>query len=438
MVYSGHTSAGGADKGQMTIGDYASGVPNIRLSQIPAAFLRQIPWMMVLILIGVITVWFLTRNIKRQYIADGSLFVQLGSEYVYDPASGNKNSGLTITPDYVALTEAAIIKNQEILNSVTYDMVYDSEFGKERFAPKLYDRYIKAKGQEQIDRWNDILKMVDKSYIVAPKPKSSIVTLAFKHEDPAVAVETLDRFMTAYQVFRKSKFVSETSNQVSERRLATEQQLAALERRIQAVLNKNGISEFATEQKGAQKRAEELRAALNAVRGKISAAEAALAASEDQLRSVPETIDLYVDDRASQRLAQAELEKRQLLAKYLPSSRRVKMKEAEIREIKAQIAAGGGKPAGGRRVGPNRVYQNLLTQRNKYQAEADSYREQEATIAAQLSAAIAKVRNMRVLSPKYQSLLREKASLEERLKGLNAKEQAAIVNQRQQEASSDN
>lgn len=438
MAYNGHSSAGGADNGQMTIGDYASGVPNIRLSQIPGSLIRQIPWMLILAVIGIATIWFLTRNIKRQYVADGSLFVQVGSEYVYDPASGSKNSGVTITPDYVTQTEAAIIKNQEILDSVTYDMFYDSEYGGERFAPKLANKYLHSQGQQQIDRWNDILKLVDRSYMVSPKPKAYIIGLGFKHEDPEVAVETLNRFMTAYQVFRKSKFVSETSNQVAERRLATEQQLKTLERKIQNILNKNSISDFPAEQKGAQKRAEELRAALNNVRGKISASEAALAASEDQLRAVPETIDLYVDDRASQRLAQAKLEKRQLLAKYLPNSRRVLQKEAEIREIEAQIQAGGGKPTGGRRVGPNRVYQNLLTQRNKYQAEADSYREQEATIVAQLNAAVSKVRKMRVLSPKYESLLREKASLEERLKGLNAKEQAVIVDQRQQEASSDN
>ncbi len=435
-----NSTGGNAGNGMnnMTVGDYANGVPNIRLSQIPASFAKQIPWMIPLILIGIVATWFLTKDIKRQYIADGSLLVQLGAEYVYDPTFGNANSGLTITPDYVALTEASIIKNQEILDQVTNDMIFDAEYGKDRFAPKLYDRYIHSEGQQQIDRWNDILKMVDKSYVVTPKPKSSIVNLVFKHEDGEVAVETLDRFMTAYQNFRKSKFVNETSAAISERRASTEEQLAMVEAQIQRILNKNDIAEFTAEKTGVERRAETLRAELNTTRSRISAAEAALAASEDQLRQVPEEIDLYVDDRASQRLAQAQLERRQLLSRYTPTSSRIKQKDFEIKELEAQIASNGGKASGGRRVGPNLVYQNLLTQRNQYQAQADSLREQEATIVAQLNSTVSKVRKMRKLSPDYQSLIREKSSLEEQLKNLNAKEQEAIVNQQQQENASDN
>ena len=187
-----------------------------------------------------------------------------------------------------------------------------------------------------------------------------------------------------------------------------------------------------------QKRSETLRTELNTLRGKISAVEAALAASENQLRATPATIDLQIDDRASQRLAQAELERRQLLAKYLPASRPVRAKEAEISEIRAQIRANGGKPAGGRRVGPNTVYQALMTQRNTYQAQADSYREQEITLTAQLNTTAGKVKRMRQLNPTYQNLLREKATIEERLKGLNAKEQLALANKQQQDSKSDN
>ena len=217
-----------------------------------------------------------------------------------------------------------------------------------------------------------------------------------------------------------------------------EGQLNGVELRIQNILNKNGIAEFASERVGVQKRSETLRTELNTLRGQISAVEAALAVSEDQLRVTPEMIDLQIDDRASQRLAQAQLERRQLLAKYLPTSNPVRSKESEISEIQSQITSNGGKPAGGRRVGPNTVYQALMTQRNTYQAQADSYREQEITLSAQLNVATSKVKRMRQLSPTYQNLLREKASLEERMSGLNAKEQIALVNKQQQDSKSDN
>ncbi len=432
---------GSGDGIGLTIGDYANGMPSIRLSQIPASFMRQIPWMVPVLLIMIAASWWFTRDIKREYHADGRILAQIGTEYVYDPASGNTNSGINITTDQITQTEADIIKNPVIIDRVISQLISSPSqggVGGERFAPKLYAKWVKASPADKSDKWNDIVKFVDKSYVVMPKPKSSIINVMYKHEDGIVAVKALDTFMTEYLNFRNNIFVSEVSGLISEQRAATEGQLASIDLKIQNILNKNGISEFDSEQIGVQRRAETLRSELNTLRGNISAVEAALAASEDQLRTTPEMIDLQIDDRASQRLAQAELERRQLLAKYLPASNPVKRKEAEISEIRAQIQANGGKPAGGRRVGPNTVYQSLMTQRNTYQAQADSYREREITLSAQLKSATAKVKRMRQLNPTYQNLLREKATLEERMKGLNSKEQIALANKQRQDSKSDN
>lgn len=444
MNHYGQSANGGSGSGYgsgLTVGDYANGMPNIRLSQIPSSFMRQIPWMLPAMLVMIAASWWFTKDIKREHKADGRILVQMGAEYVYDPASGNANSGINITADQITQTESGIIKNSVVIDQVISQLIASPSMGGvggERFAPKLYAKWVKAAPADKADRWNDIVKFVDKSYSVMPKPKSFYVDLAYKHEDGAVAVKALDIFMTAYLDFRNNIFVSEVSGLVSEQRSATEEQLSEVERKIQSILNRNGISEFDSERAGVQTRSETLRTELNTLRGRISAVEAALAVSEDQLRTTPEMIDLQVDDRASQRLAQAELERRQLLAKYLPTSNPVRSKEAEISEIRAQIASNGGKPAGGRRVGPNTVYQALMTQRNTYQAQADSFREQEITLSAQLNTATSKVKRMRQLNPTYQNLLREKASLEERMSGLNAKEQIALVNKQQQDSKSDN
>lgn len=422
----------------LTVADYANGVPNIKLSEIPASFMRQLPWMIPALALMVGTSWLATRKIKRKYEAQGRILVQVGAEYVYDPTFGNSNSGINITADQITQTEADIIKNAQTIEQVIAQLLSSPTVGPQKFAPKLYEKWKNAPAAQKGDRWNDIIKMVDKSYVVMPKPKSSIVNLVYKHTDPAVAVEALDTFMTSYLDFRNNIFVSEASGLVAQQRELTAGQLNELDRKIQNILNRNGISDFDSEQSGVQKRSEALRGQINILRGKISAVEAALSASENQLRNTAPTIDLQIDDRASQRLAQAQLERRQLLAKYLPTSNPVKAKEAEIKEIREQINANGGKPVGGRRVGPNSVYQTLVTQRNTYQAQANSYREQEITLTQQLNTAVSKVKSMRVLSPQYDNLLREKLTLEERLKGLNAKEQAALATKQQQDSKSDN
>ena len=93
---------------------------------------------------------------------------------------------------------------------------------------------------------------------------------------------------------------------------------------------------------------------------------------------------------------------------------------------------------GGRRVGPNPVFQELLTTRNTLQASADSYREKEFTLQRQLDSADAKVRRLTTLNPNYQNLLRERDTLSTRLDTYNSKEQEALINQEQAEANSEN
>ena len=91
MNHYGQSANGGSGSGYgggLTVGDYANGMPNIRLSQIPASFMRQLPWMLPAMLMMIAASWWFTKDIKREYKADGRILVQIGPEYVYDPASG--------------------------------------------------------------------------------------------------------------------------------------------------------------------------------------------------------------------------------------------------------------------------------------------------------------------------------------------------------------
>ena len=126
------------------------------------------------------------------------------------------------------------------------------------------------------------------------------------------------------------------------------------------------------------------------------------------------------------------------MAKYLPGSDPVRQKQTELNELKSLQTTNGGRAAGGRRVGPNPVYQELLTRRNTLQSTADSYREKEFTLQRQLDSADNKVRKLTNLSPQYQSLLREQETLDERLTTYNSREQEALINQQLAAANSEN
>ena len=413
--------------GDLTVGDYANGMPNIRLGEMFKSFFRQLFWVIPLFLIGFAAAWHLTKDLKRTYSGEGRVLVQFSDEYAYNPVGQQGlSTGLSQTIDTITLTEAAIMKNAAVIDQVIGDI------GGARIAPDAYERVLAANNEvERKIAWMELRNEVGDAYVVMPRAKSSIIDVRFTHEDPTIAVEATNRFLYAYLGERKRAFDKGSDGVITDRRIATEEQLGLNEQAIARFLKANNISDFTSEQEGLRERTEDLKASLNGTRASISETEAALARVEDQLRATPESIDLYRDDRAAQRVAQAELELRQLLAKYLPTSDPVRQKQTELTELRELQSSYGGKASGGRRVGPNPTHQALMTQRNNLAATADSLREREFTLQRQLNSADGKIRRLTALTPEFQNLLRERETLNVRLTSYNSKEQEAFIDAQQ-------
>lgn len=440
------SSAQSPRMGDLTVGDYANGMPNIRLGEMFKSFMRQLIWVLPLLIIGSYVAYTQTKDLKRVYSGHSSVLVQLGEEYVYNPVGPSTNgTGLTTTIDTITLTEAGLMRNDKLIADVIGKMTSPRETGNNRLltqaqAEKLFDEEAyekinaaRRKGNERAaeDAIMELRKSVASSYAVMPRAKSSIIDISFKHEDPQVAVDAVNMFANTYIEFRKSVFEDGSSESIAERRQATEEQLKANERAIARFLKKNNIADFESEQKGLRERTEALKASLNGTRSAMAETEAALAEVEDQLRRTPETVDLFRDDRASQRVAQAELELRQLMAKYLPTSDPVKQKQTELNELRSLLSSYDGKASGGRRVGPNPTHQALMLQRNNLAATADSLREREFTQQRQLNSADQKIRKLTSLNPTYANLLRERETSKALLSSYNVKEQKALVDAKQ-------
>ena len=426
----GHASPVADDR---TIGELTGGVGQIRIGAFAQQFRRNLRWAVPLLLAGMAGAYYMTKDIERSWTGEGRVLAQISSEYVYDPVAGQGNPGLLLTPEHIVLNEVAIMTSPAVTTRVLEQLALD--YGLSRVEPGMSAR-VKA-GQSPAAN-ADLLRSFEKRFIAMPQAKSSVIDIAFKHSDPEIAVAGLNAYITAYTNARKELFVSNEVERLALRREATEQQLAQNESSIAALYRRNGISDYNSEREGATERTEGLKAELNALRATLTETETALMEVEDQLRATDPTIDLFVDDRASQRVAQAELELKQLLAKYLPTSDPVRQKQTEIAELRSLLSANGGRAAGGRRVGPNPVHQELTNRRNTLAATANSLREKEVVVQNQLNSADGKTRKLRDLSPQVENLIRERDTLQARLRSLNAREQEAIINKEQAQGDFDN
>ena len=417
---------------QITVGDYAAGVPQIRVGEMIRVLGRQLRWALPAFLLGTAGVWYLTKDFKRTYSGEARVLVQLGSEYVYDPVAGGAQSGLLLTPDHIVLNETSIMTSEDVMRDV---MGQASDiYGWNAIDPASAAKRNSEPGVARAD----FLRFFERNFAAVPRAKSSVIDLSFKHENPEFAVWAVNAFMDTYQSKRRELFVTGEADNIAERRRAAEEQLAQNEREIAAFLKSNNISDFESERTGATTRTEALKAELNTLRADIREAETALREVESQLGTTPDTINLYVDDRTAQRVSQAELELQQLLARYLPGSDPVRQKQVELAELRELQMRQGGQASGGRRVGPNPVQQELATRRNTLEAQADALREKEHVLQQQLNGADAKTRRLRDLSPRFENLLRERETTQLRLRGLNTKEQEAITKSQQAQSSSEN
>ena len=216
--------------GDLTVADYANGMPNIRLGEMFKSFFRQLPWVLPLFAIGAFIAWKTTEDFKRTYTGDSRVLVQFSDDYAYSSITQNsQNSGLSQTIDTVTLTEASLMKHGQIIQDVI------DEIGVSRIAPEAWEKVQNAPNELERDiAVMELRTEVGDSYLVMPRAKSQIIDVAFKHEDPRIAVDATNAFVRAYMNSRKGVFDFGAYEKITERREATEEQLNANERAIAA------------------------------------------------------------------------------------------------------------------------------------------------------------------------------------------------------------
>lgn len=393
-------------------GDYAPIRERSRVRFAPVDILtllwRRIPLMLlVLVLVAGLGV-VVALQMKPSFPAHSSLLVRLGQEYVYQPRVGDAARGAVPSNDEVVASELEILQSRAVKEQTVRDI------GLARMSPELGRDYAKAGEAKRAELEAAAVRMIDTGLKVQTAPNNNIVKLSFTAKDPELSALVLNTLVDEYLHYRRTVLLGGESGSVQTQLKDFQERLNGADQAYQKFLVDNGVGsgDFEAEktsltQQYGQLSTEALtaQAALAEAQGRLSVVATEAAASQPE-------IGLYrdLDHSAQDELNKLRVQRQELLAKYLPTAQPVVEVDQKIAAQQALVARGP-QDGGIRRLGPNPIYQTLVTEKNQLQAQAASLRQRKEQID-RLMASIAERRaRLATLEPRYQELARQRELL---------------------------
>ncbi|MEZ5937027.1 MAG: Wzz/FepE/Etk N-terminal domain-containing protein [Hyphomonadaceae bacterium] len=355
-------------------------------------------------------------TMETKYTSNTRLLVRLGPEYVFDPVVGDAARGAFPQAEEMVQSEVELARSPVILERVI------SEIGLGRLYPKLAQRRETASEEKArvIDRL--ALEAFVKNLGVGAAPRSSIIRMSFQHRDPETATETLKAFVDAYMSYRSEVLQGSEAQELSSQRSLIEEKLAKADQALGDFLARNGLSDFEAEQAAVVALHGQLSQDLSDADAALSEARGRVSALTGLLAQTPRTIELYVDDAASQTLAELRLEREQLLARYKPESRAVQDIEKRIAQVEAGAKGQAGQ--GMKRIGPNPTHQTIEGDLAKARTDVTALTARQADLQRQIAAAGARRARLLSLEADYGKLARDRAALQDAAGKFASREQA--------------
>ncbi len=374
-------------------------------------------WLMILVFIPIVILGvLLAMSMSKKYTAYGTAQVSLDNQYVYDPLVGDAGRGVSLEIDAILRAEV------EKANSPVLARRVLEKLSIERVYPKIAEEMAKTRDSKKLEDLKDAAYETFAADAAAGNaPKSPLLTFSFTHQVPEISALVVNEFLEQFQDYREDRRSQNDVDAVAGQRRRVGASLATAEQTLRDFLVKHDIGEFETDRESIAKLLSDLRDELLRVEAAGKEAEGRLSGLRAVSGSTPETIDIHVDNDAKQRLLDLQLEREQLLLRYLPDSRAVQEIDARINGMKSLLQSGDG---GVRRSGPNPAHQELVSNINIAQSEVEASRSRAAELRRQMNEVAARQRKLISVQPEYKKLLRERDILETAMYELSTKEQA--------------
>lgn len=384
-------------------------------SDVAALLWRRLPLMLVVFLVVAALGVFAALRLKTTYPAHSSLLIRLGPEYVYNPAVGDAGRGTAPDNDQVVQSELEILQSQAVKAKTVQDI------GVARMSPALGRAYATASPDKRRDIEAAAIKMIDSGLKVAAAPDNSIVRLSYSAADPELSALVLNTLVDEYLHYRRTLLIDKVAGPVQAELKSQQDRLAAADQAYQKFLIDNGVSsgDFETEKASLNTNYAQLTTEQFSVQAALSEAEGRLGAARAQLAGSQAEINLYrdPDHTAQDEVAKLRLQRQDLLSRYLPNTQPVRDIEQKIAAAEA-LARHGPDDGGARRIGPNPIYQTLVSEKNQAEAQVAALRVRQGKIAALLAGVTQRRQTLAGLEPRYQDLARQRDLLTANVKAL--------------------
>ena len=381
-------------------------------------------WLMILVALPIFALGLLAAfQMPKTFESNSALYVLTSGDEI---RSSSIISGPEAGPD----TEQVIQGELQIMRTQVVAERTLGRFQLERVFPKLAEAKQKELASSppeaaeaiEFEYFQESVAAFRRQFWAGAMPKSNVINVAYKHEDPQVAAEVLNATMAAYLNYRSELFGARPVDQLTAQRKRFEKELLEAEGEIRTFLSSNRIGDFNNERATAQALYSTISNDLFAVQSRASAADGQLARTRAQLGATAPEQDLFVEDTSAQRLRDLQIERNQALVNYTPDSRRVQAIDSQIQELENYLATQDGL-AGTTRRGPNPTYQALETSLNTLEAEAESLAGQRVELQRQLNQIEARLNRFTRLEPEWNELQRNRDLLESNVRIIAEREQ---------------
>lgn len=283
------------------------------------------------LLLGLLITAAATWLAPKRYVAEASLLLRLGREYIYTPEVGDTSPGAPVAYDreQTLQAEARILTSRDTLEAAL------GELGVAAVYPKLAEEEADA----GLQRAKAVLAM-EKALEAELLKGSNLLQVSFKHPDAATSAKVLEQVIQAYLEKRSAVLTGAGAGYAMAEADFNQRkkQLDEAEARLAAFKRERGIRAFAEEQSLllAQRNALEQRQtdsslALAQASGRAQALRSTLQTLQSDVTLSSETQRSEAVDHARKLLLDLKLKERDLSSKFSDS-------HLSVQDVRADIA----------------------------------------------------------------------------------------------------